>query len=93
MTRVQPKTEGDPTPVTGGRTPARLVRDLTQTDVPVPAESLDRHILRLLGLHEAAAAKFKGINLANMDDAAKRALLAEINNLLGVNAVPFPAGR
>lgn len=90
MTRVEPKARGDPTPVTGGRTPAGLLRDLPQTDVAAPAEALDRHILRLLSLHESAATKFKGVDLARMDVGAKRALLAQINDLLGVKSVPFP---
>ena len=93
MSRTRTRTPaGDPTPVTGGvKTPARLLRPVAAPDT-APAESIDRHILRLLTLHKDVCVKFRGVDLAKMDDAAKQALLTDIQDLLGIDPVPFPRG-
>ena len=81
MSRTQTKRKlGDPTPVTGGvKTPARLLRSVRDPGAPAPASPLDKHLLRLLTLHEAVAAKFPSIDLAKMDEVAKRDLLSAIS--------------
>lgn len=82
---------GDPTPVTGGlKTPARLLRSVPGLDGPAPANPLDKHILQLIALHKNVAEKFQDVDLANMDDAAKRAILADMQRFLGIKPIPFP---
>jgi hypothetical protein len=60
-------------------------------DRTVPDNPLDRHILRLLTLHKGVSVRFRSIDLAKMDDAAKHALITDINDLLGITPVPFPS--
>ena len=92
MSRTRTKTPGDPTPVTGGvTTPARLLRPVPDADATAPADELDKHILRLLTLHKDVPAKLRDVDLGRMDHSAKRALLADLQNLLGIDAtVQFP---
>jgi hypothetical protein len=49
-----------------------------------PTSPLDKHILRLLALHKDLPARFRSVDLAKMDDAAKRGLLADIQGLLNI---------
>ena len=78
---------GDPPAVLGGRgDSARFLRkDLDFSNVP--ADPLGKHIGRLFVLHPNVAARFGNPNLYAMDEAAKRALLDEINAVLGIR--PF----
>ena len=88
MSRTQSKVEvvsGDPMPVTGGvKAPARLLRPVAGRAVAAPASPLDKHLLRLLTLHKDLPARFRSVDLAKMDDAAKRVLLADIQDLLKI---------
>jgi len=76
---------GDPMPVTGGvKTPARLLRPIAGRAATAPTSPLDKHLLRLLTLHKDLPARFRSLDTAKMDDAAKRALLADIQGLLNI---------
>ena len=92
MSHTKAKTPGDPTPVTGGvKTPALLLRPVPDAEATAPADALDKHILRLLTLHKDVSVKFRDLDLAKMDDSAKRAMLAELQKLLGIDpTVRFP---
>jgi hypothetical protein len=71
-------------PVTGGaKTPARLLRTAAGR-AATPTSPLDKHLLRLLTLHKNMPARFRSIDLPKMDDVAKRALLADIQDLLNI---------
>jgi hypothetical protein len=77
-------------PVTGGvAPPASLIRALP-TPASVPANQLDRHLLRLLTLHPQVSLKFRDVNLDMLDDRAKQFLLDDINAVLGI---PSASGR
>lgn len=93
MSRSQTKkAPGDPTPVTGGvKVPARLLRAVPNPDAPAPDSPLDRHLLRLLTLHKDVSVKFRSVDLTKMDDPTKRALLADIQDLLGIAPARFPS--
>ena len=83
-TRSQNRAD-DPTPITGGgRISSRLLRPVP-ADNAVPADALDKHLVRLLALHPDVASKFPDVDLATMDDDARRALLGNINRLLGID--------
>ena len=93
MSRVdRAKLSGDPTPVTGvDSPPARILRSVPGLAAEAPADALGRHIARLLALHDTALAKYRGVNLGAMEDAAKRALLDEINRTLGIEPIKPPS--
>jgi len=78
---------GDRTPVTGGVHPSNRLLGAVHDSVTVPDGSLDKHIARLLAPHPGVNLKFRGVDLASMDTAAKRALLVSINRALGID--PF----
>jgi len=86
MSKIRTKSRsGDPTPVTGVvAAPARLLRPVPGLDVSAPTSQLDKHITRLLALHKNVSVKFRKVDLAAMDDTTKRALLASINRVLGI---------
>ena len=94
MSRTQIKIRAsDMTPVTGGvKTPARLLRVAVDSNADAPASVLDRHLLRLLTLHDLPD-RFKNVNLPKMNDAAKRSLLADIQELLKIDHTRFPEMR
>jgi hypothetical protein len=80
------KGKGDFVPVTGG---IGLADDFVRDDLDalrdVMAKSdLDRHILRLLALHKDLRVRFRNQDLSSLDDATKRALLKDMNDLLGI---------
>ena len=79
-------------PATGGiKTSARLLRPVVDPGVADSASPLDKHILRLLNLHQDVSVKFRSIDLGQMDDATEHALLADIQDLLKIVRAPFPA--
>jgi hypothetical protein len=95
MSRAQTKVRsGDPTPVTGGvKTPARLLMPVVDPDAAAPASPLDKHLLRLLTLHKDLSARFTTVDLTKMDDAAKRSLLTDIQELLNIEHASLPGRR
>lgn len=73
-------------PVTGG---AELSKERVREDVHrlggiAVGPQLDRHILRLLTLHADPRRRFGDPDLARLDEHAKRALLEEMNEALGI---------
>jgi hypothetical protein len=52
-------------------------------DVKV-ASDLDRHIVQLLSLHKKLRVRFRNQDLSSLDDATKRDLLIDMNDLLGI---------
>ena len=84
-----PVTYDDFVPVTGGDGLAgRYIRqDLDALrDVQVDSD-IDRHILRLLHLHPALKVKFRNQDLSNLDDATKRVLIQDMNDVLGIRTL------
>ena len=55
------------------------------------ASELDRHIVRLLSLHGNLHIRFRNHDLAALDEATKRSLLADINDLLGIKPLKTTA--
>jgi hypothetical protein len=49
-----------------------------------PGDPLAAHIARLLNLHPNIAVKFRGADLAAMDEATKKSLLEDIHSVLGI---------
>ncbi|TWU33450.1 hypothetical protein Q31b_57670 [Novipirellula aureliae] len=80
------QTNDDFAPVSGGRRQADSYRrDDVDNLRDVKADSqLDRHIVRLLALHKKLRVKFKNQDLSQFSDDAKRVLLADMNDLLGI---------
>lgn len=81
-----PLDDDDFVPVTGG---VELADDCIRQDVDAlrdlkAASELDRHIVRLLSLHGNLHIRFRNHDLAALDEATKRSLLADINDLLGI---------
>ncbi|KAA1258190.1 hypothetical protein LF1_07060 [Rubripirellula obstinata] len=75
-------------PVSGGRGQADSYRRDDVDDLAsVKADSqLDRHIVRLLALHKKLRVRFKNQDLSQFSDDAKRVLLADMNDLLGIKS-------
>lgn len=84
------KKHSDFTPVTGGaRLPKSRLRDDVDNLCNLVADSdLDRHIVRLLAIHPQLRIRFRNQDLSQLDDDTKRALLDDMNDLLGIR----PAG-
>ena len=80
------KTDLDFAPVTGGADLAdKYLRDDMDTLRDLKAHSdLDRHIVRLLSLHKKLRVQFRNQDLASLDDSTKRALVQDMNDLLGI---------
>jgi hypothetical protein len=78
----------DYTPVTGGADLAKYLRDDVDTvpDLKVASE-LDRHIVQLLSLHPQLNIRFRDRDLSHFDGATKRALLQDMNDLLGIKTL------
>ena len=73
-------------PVTGGSALADIYirSDLDSLhDLKVESE-LDLHLVRLLKLHPDIKVGFRNQDLATLDDATKRALMNDLNDLLGI---------
>jgi hypothetical protein len=73
-------------PVTGGVDPprSRFRNDMDHLRDLVVDSDLDKHIVRLLALHPQLRVRFRNPNLPALDAATKRALLADINDVLGI---------
>lgn len=73
-------------------TPKKYLRgDVDDLSTVVAESDLDLHIVRLLGLHPNLKVRFRNHDLAALDDATKRALLDDMNEVLGVR--PLKARR
>ncbi len=80
------KLDNDFSPVTGGvdLPKSRFRDDMDQLrDVDVGSD-VDRHIVQLLALHPKLRVRFRGQDLAGLDLPTKKALLADMNDVLGV---------
>jgi hypothetical protein len=86
------KKTGFAPPVGRMSTPKKYLRDdvdnLRAVDV---TSDLDLHIERLRALHPALKVRFRSHDLAALDDATKRALLDDMNHVLGIR--PLKARR
>ncbi|MFC1758565.1 hypothetical protein ACFL2H_07325 [Planctomycetota bacterium] len=80
------KNDLDYTPVTGGADLAdAYLRDDMDSLRDLKAHSdLDRHIVRLIALHKSLRLQFRNQDLASLGDSTKRALLQDMNDLLGI---------
>ena len=81
--------DDDFVPVTGG---VDLADDYVRDDIDAlrdvkVSSDLDRHIVQLLSLHKKLRVRFRNQDLASLDDATKRDLLTDMNDLLGIK--PF----
>ncbi len=76
----------DAAPPTGGhKLPNKYVRkEVTGLENVAVASDLDRHIVRLLGLHPELRVKFRNQDLASLNDSTKEALLDDMNKVLGI---------
>jgi len=78
------KKGGDWTPVTGGISdPSPFLCDVPDFSGS-PPDPLSQHIAALLALHPILREQLGTVNLAGMDEAAKRALLDDINRRLNI---------
>jgi hypothetical protein len=72
-------------PVTGGVDLAKYIRDDVDDLRALKTDSdLDRHIVQLLGLHSQLRIRFRNQDLTSLDDATKRSLLKDMNDVLGI---------
>ena len=80
------KIDDDYSPVTGGidLPKSRFRDDMNQFCNVVVASDLDRHIVQLLALHPKLRIRFRNQDLAALDSPTKKALLADMNDVLGV---------
>jgi hypothetical protein len=80
------KIDDDFSPVTGGidLPKSRFRGDMDQFCDVVVDSDLDRHIVQLLALHPKLRIRFRNQDLAALDTPTKKALLADINDVLGV---------
>lgn len=65
-------------------TPKSLRDDIDDLTTVAVKSDLDLHIVRLLALHPALKVRFRNHDLAALDDATKRTLLDDMNQVLGV---------
>lgn len=70
--------------VGGFKTPKNVRGDLNDLTAVVVKSELDLHIVRLLELHPKLRVRFRNHDLASLDVATKRTLLADLNRVLGV---------
>lgn len=71
--------------VGGHELPAKYRRQDTDYLANVTVESeLDKHIIRLLGLHPELRVKFRNQDLASLNDSTKKLLLEDMNKVLGI---------
>ena len=74
-------------PVTGGRElPRSKTRDLEVLHGVRVGSDLDRHIMRLLALHPQLSVRFRSQDLTLLDVKTKQALLADMNEVLGIRS-------
>lgn len=76
-------------PVAGGHQliPDQLRADLDAVVDLVSKSDLDLHLVRLLTLHPNVKVRFQNPDLSKLDDATKRSLIEDINDVLGIK--PF----
>ena len=76
----------DFTPVSGGcgSHGANVRDDVTNLSDVHCSSQLDRHIVRLLSLHPQLRVRFAKQDLSQFSDQAKRELLTDMNDLLGI---------
>jgi len=81
-----PKLADDYAPVTGGVNlpKSRFRDDMDHLRNLVVDSDLDRHIVQLLGLHPDLHVRFRNPDLASLDVPTKQALLADMNDVLGI---------
>lgn len=65
-------------------TPKNLRDDVESLSTVAVQSDLDLHIVRLLALHPALKVRFRNHDLTALDDATKRTLLNDMNQVLGV---------
>lgn len=65
-------------------TPKSLRNDLDDLSDVVVRSDLDLHIVRLLALNPTLKLRFRNHDLASIDENTKRALLADMNEVLGI---------
>jgi len=75
----------DFTPVTGGVDRSKYLRDdvIDAGDLSTDSD-VDLHIVRLLSLHPDLSIQFRSQDLSQLDGDTKLALLADINDVLGI---------
>ncbi len=78
--------DDDFVPVTGG---VDLADDYIRDDVDALRDvkvhsDLDSHIVQLLSLHKKLRVRFRNQDLARLNDATRRDLLIDMNDLLGI---------
>jgi hypothetical protein len=73
-------------PVTGGfDLPASRIRDDMDSLRNLAVDSdLDRRIVQLLALHPQLQVRFRNQDLRSLDDPTKKALLKDMNDVLGI---------
>lgn len=81
-----PKLADDFVPVTGGvdLPKARFRDDMDHLRDLVVDSDLDRHLVQLLALHPDLRVRFRNQDLASLDVPTKQALLADMNDVLGI---------
>jgi hypothetical protein len=84
---------GDDTPVTGGvPLPSNMVAPLPDDDAAAPSDDLGRQAYWLLRLHaNVVSHRYNISDLNKMDDDAKRLLIADIQQAIGVT--PLKSGQ
>ena len=71
----------------GGELPASATRsELTVPQGMVAHSVIDKQLVRLLTLHPDLRLQFRNNNLATMDDGAKRQLLEDMRDILGITS-------
>lgn len=73
-----------PTPLARPPKKSHLRTDLDDLSTIVATSDLDLHIVRLLSLHPDLKVRFRNHDIASLDDDTKQALLADMNDVLGV---------
>jgi hypothetical protein len=81
-----PKLADDFVPVTGGVAlpKGRFRDDMDHLRDLVVDSDLDRHIVQLLALHPKLRVRFRNQDLRSLDVPTKQALLADMNDALGI---------
>jgi hypothetical protein len=78
-------------PATGSANLAKYLRDDGDDLRALKTDSdLDRHIVQLLALHSSLRLRFRNQDLTTLDDATKRALLKDMNQVLGIKPLKIP---
>ncbi len=80
------KLDDDYTPVTGGvrLSKSRFRDDMDHLRDLVVDSALDRRLVQLLALHPQLRVRFRNPDLQCLDSRTKKALLVDINDVLGI---------